>query len=94
MLTDAQTHMEVTLPTIHLNGTGARTLSNDYRMVCQAVNDTVTALEKAEFHQRDFYPQGSEAWQNAKAEREEAFRKLKEVKEYAMLWYVNADDRC
>lgn len=83
-----------TLPTIHLNGTGPQTLRDDYHSVYQAVREVVVALEKAEFNPRDFYPQGDDAWAQARKERGEVFQKLREVQEYAMSWYIHADDRC
>lgn len=69
-------------------------LRDDYEKVYRLLNQTIDALEKAEFNLRDFYPQGEDGWLNAKKEREEIFKKLQEVKEYAMAWYVHADNRC
>lgn len=86
--------MSANLPTIHLNGTSPETLRDDYERVYRLLNQTIDALEKAEFNLRDFYPQGEDGWLNAKKEREEIFKKLQEVKEYAMAWYVHADNRC
>ena len=39
---------------------------------------------------RDFYPQGDGAYQQARKERDEAFRKLKEVQDLAEAWIARA----
>jgi hypothetical protein len=84
--------MSIALPTIHLNGTSPEMLRDDYKKVYWSVSQAIEALEKAEFNPRDFYLQGEKEWQTAKREREEIFKKLRDVKEYAMAWYIHADD--
>ena len=79
-----------TLPTIHLNGTGADSLEREYRAVRKAVAATADALAAATCNARDFYPQGSEAWHRAQAERAEAFRLLTQVSDYAVAWELHA----
>jgi hypothetical protein len=80
------------LPTIHLNGTGAESLEREYRAVRRAVAAAAEALAAATCNARDFYPQGSEAWHRAKAERAEAFRLLTQVSDYAEAWELHAMD--
>ena len=84
--------MTTTLPTIHLNGTGAQNLEEEYRAVRQAVSAAVDKLEKATCNARDFYPQGHGAWDRARAERAEAFRLLQRVSGYAEQWETHAAD--
>ena len=84
--------MPTTLPTIHLNGTGAQSLKNEYRAVRQAVEAAGDALAAATCNARDFYPQDPGAWQRARAEREEAFRLLRMVSDYAEKWEAHAAD--
>ena len=84
--------MPTTLPTIHLNGTGAQSLKNEYRAVRQAVEAAGDALAAATCNARDFYPQDPGAWQRARAEREEAFRLLRMVSDYAEQWEAHAAD--
>lgn len=79
-----------TLPTIHLNGTGATTLASEYGKACEAVRDAIRALEEATFHQRDFYPQGEDAWKQAQEERQEVRAALSEALDYASRWYEHA----
>ena len=82
----------VTLPTIHLNGTGAANLEAEYRAVRQAVDETTRLLEKASCNARDFYPQEPGAWERARDERAEAFRLLQWVSNYVEQWEVHGAD--
>jgi hypothetical protein len=50
-----------TLPTIHLNGTGADSLEREYRAVRRAIAAAANALQAATCNQRDFYPQHRDA---------------------------------
>jgi hypothetical protein len=79
-----------TLPTIHLNGTGADSLQREYRAVRKAVAAAADALAAATCNARDFYPQDPEAWHKAQAERAEAFRLLQQVSDYAEAWELHA----
>lgn len=83
-----------TLPTIHLNGTGADSLYREYRAVRKAVSAAADALAAATFNQRDFYPQQPGAWDQARAERAEAFRLLQQVSDYAEQWEMHALENC
>jgi hypothetical protein len=82
----------VTLPTIHLNGTGAGAMEAEYRAVRQAVGEATRLLEQATCNARDFYPQEPGAWQRARDERTEAFRLLQLVSDYAEQWEAHAAD--
>ena len=79
-----------TLPTIHLNGTGAQNLEEEYRAVRRAVSAASDALQAATCNARDFYPQEPGAWQRARDERAEAFRLLQLVSNYAERWELHA----
>lgn len=79
-----------TLPTIHLNGTGADSLQQEYRAVRKAISAAVDALAAATCNQRDFYPQEPGAWERARAERAEAFQLLQQVSDYAEQWELHA----
>jgi hypothetical protein len=84
--------MTTTLPTIHLNGTGAQSLEEEYRAVRQAVSAAVDKLEKATCNARDFYFQEPGAYKRARSERDEAFRLLQLVSDYAEQWETHAAD--
>ena len=79
-----------TLPTIHLNGTGADSLQQEYRAVRKAISAAADALAAATCNQRDFYPQEPGAWERARAERAEAFQLLQQVSDYAEQWELHA----
>jgi hypothetical protein len=81
-----------TLPTIHLNGTGADSLYREYRAVRKAIAAAADALAAATCNQRDFYPQEPGAWQQARSEREQAFKLLQQVSDYAEQWEMHALD--
>ena len=85
---------EPTLPTIHLNGTGAENLQQEYRAVRRAIDAAADALRAATCNQRDFYPQEPGAWERARAERVKAFELLHQVSFYAEQWEQHAADHC
>ena len=93
---DAHHPIDMTaLPTIHLNGTGADSLEQEYRKVRNAIAAATDALAAATCNRRDFYPQEPIAWHTAQAERAEAFRLLQLVSDYASAWEAHAmDHRC
>jgi hypothetical protein len=82
----------VTLPTIHLNDTGAANLEAEYQAVRKAVTLTEELLGAATCNPRDFYLQEPGAWQRARDERAEAFRLLQLVSNYAEQWEAHAAD--
>ena len=79
-----------TLPTIHSNGTGAKSLADEYHAVYRAIDRANDALQAATCNARDFYPQGDAAWQQAREERAEMFHKLAEVQAYVVAWMGRA----
>jgi hypothetical protein len=81
-----------TLPTIHLNGTGADSLKKEYRAARRAIGAAVDALAAATCNARDFYPQGPGGYQRAREDRDEAFRLLRLVSDYAERWEMHAAD--
>ncbi len=79
-----------TLPTIHLNGTGADTLLREYSYAHTAIEAALDALAAATCNPRDFYPQEHGAWERANAERWEAMRRLRDASDYAAAWQEHA----
>jgi len=55
-------------PTIHLNGSLAKTLEDDYRAAAILVRDALDAVERTAPNGRDYYPQGPDAFCEAEAE--------------------------
>ncbi len=49
---------DLTLPSIHLNGTGRRMLTEDYTTAYNALQAAIRAFQSIEFNARDYYTQG------------------------------------
>jgi len=81
---------EPTLPTIHLNGTGARTLYEEYRALRAAINAARDCLFNATCNPRDFYPQGSEVFTKAQNERWQVAHNLSDLADFAYAWEEHA----
>ena len=71
-----------TIPTLHLNRTGATTLRDEYAAAYDAIGKAVDALVAATCNARDFYPQGSDAYYKARDERALAFDQLRQAQHY------------
>lgn len=74
------------LPTIHLNGTSAKTLLDEAREANLALHHAIAALEGITVNARDYYVQGTEAHGEAVREHQariDAIRKVRvELNEY------------
>lgn len=71
------------IPTVHLNGTNAETLRSEYEKAYYAIQAAIDALSEATLNGRDFYPQGPDAYYEARDQRNEAFSCLYAVRDYA-----------
>ena len=60
---------EYPLPTVHMNGTGKQTLLSDYEKVADSLEDLLKAFENMNFHPRDYYVDGEDAFSKAMKER-------------------------
>jgi hypothetical protein len=76
--------MNITAPTVHLNGTGYKDLWSGYEAAYEAVRAAQDALRKIEFNARDYYVQGNEAYSKARDHRTEQFIKLVDIEEYLL----------
>lgn len=76
--------MNITAPTVHLNGTGYKDLWNGYEAAYEAVRAAQEALGKIEFNARDYYVQDSEAYSKARDHRYEQCKALAQVEEYLL----------
>ena len=72
-----------TIPTIHLNGTSFTDLRDGYAAAYEAIDQAINALVKAELNGRDFYPQGPDAYHQARKERVEVLCQLRASRDYA-----------
>ena len=71
-----------TLPSIHLNGTGRRMLTEDYTAAYHALQAAFRAFQRIEFNARDYYPQGADAFARARTQRDIQLHHLAEVQHY------------
>lgn len=75
--------MKVTIPMIHLNGSGKKLLLDEgYAKALEAFRSAAQTLNSVQLHSRDYYPLGEDAFDEAFKERLELHRKLREVREY------------
>jgi hypothetical protein len=74
---------ELTFPVIHTNGSDEESLRRQYNKLFCAVSDAQAKLLDVDFHQRDYYPLGEAAWQNADSERIEVCEAINKVYRYA-----------
>lgn len=72
----------LTLPTIHLNGTGRRMLSEGYGEAYRKLQDAIQAFYQIEFNARDYYVQPAGAWEQARAQRDAQLEHLRAVRDY------------
>lgn len=69
----------MTLPTVHLNGTSQAELESQLADAISAITEAGRALDLASPNARDYYPQGTEAWQAALVEHADRGRRLRSV---------------
>jgi hypothetical protein len=74
-----QTNDELTVPTLHLNGSGYDNLYGDYREALQALQDAKDKLPRP--HGRDYYVQDDQAFTKAREQFNAQMTKLREVEE-------------
>ena len=76
--------MNITAPTVHLNGTSHKDLYAGYEAAYHAVRAAQEAIGNIEFNARDYYVQGPEAWSKAQDHRIEQRQALAQVEEYLL----------
>ena len=69
----------LTLPTIHFNGTSREALLEEYQTAWSAVQQALEAVIAAAPNDRDYYVQGPEACTRAQAEHRERLAKIESV---------------
>lgn len=72
----------LTLPSIHLNGTGRRMLAEGYGEAYRKLQATIEAFRQIEFNARDYYVQPEGAWATARAQRDAQLEHLCAVRDY------------
>ena len=64
------------LPTVHVNGSAAKSLMQDYTLARRAIQGAITALRAVDFNSRDYYVQGPAAWPAAVQQRQNVYEHL------------------
>lgn len=57
-------------PLLHLNGSSAKTLLDGYRAAHTALYDALVAMRESAPNARDYYPQGDDAFNQARREHD------------------------
>jgi hypothetical protein len=88
----------LTVPTVHLNGTGREGLRRQYQAAYLALAPAIEALRQATPHGRDYYPQdggqiNGPAYQAARAEHVERLHRLEAVQEELLRLYRTVTGR-
>jgi hypothetical protein len=73
---------DFTLPSIHLNGTGRKMLTEDYTAAYHALQTAFRAFQSIEFNARDYYTQGADAFHRARTQRDVQLHHLAAVQHY------------
>jgi hypothetical protein len=81
------------LPLVHMNGTGRDSLKRDYDAAAEAFREFLEAWRKVEFHPRDYYPMGPDAWARALEARRAVNSRAKEIEEYLHRHRIHLYDR-
>ena len=80
------TTTNLTVPSVHLNGTGRKTLQEDYFRAYRALDEAIEAFYKIEFNARDYYIQNwyeeDGAFYKARTERDCELQRFAQIKEY------------
>lgn len=74
--------MTLTLPSIHLNGTGRATLAAEYGHAYRKLIEFRDAFAAITCNARDYYPQGSDAYTQARHSRECESARIRQLMEY------------
>ncbi len=87
------TRKAVTLPTIHLNGSGAARLRDLSREAFDAIDAAASIAASAAPHARDYYTQGDDIYGKARAEWAAHMAALEAAAEFFAAHALHASDR-
>ena len=73
---------EMQLPIFHGNGNNPQRLGREYFEALRVLNKFQDAFFAIEFHARDYYPLGDEAWLKARAQREAMHANINSLRRY------------
>ena len=73
---------EMQLPIIHLNGNDGSRLGHQYFEALKALHAFQDAFKDIDFHTRDYYPLGDEAWEKARVQRQLQRENIESLRHY------------
>jgi hypothetical protein len=76
---------EMQLPFIHLNGNDGEKLGKQYWETLLMLDELSAKFSEIEFHSRDYYPLGDEAWLKARAQRIAMKANISSLRDYLSL---------
>lgn len=83
----------LTIPTVHLNGTSAEDLIQQYRKAYRATQDALKALAESAPHGRDYYVQSDGAFEKARKEHESRAERLRAVSDELLELALQVQDQ-
>lgn len=83
--------MNIQLPVVHINGSGRKSLQEQYYAAYMGVHGAIVALRKLEIHDRDYYLLGSNAGPRARHENQARLDRLKEILDEIEAIYKSLD---
>ena len=84
---------KIKTPTVHLNGTAAKTLFYSYLDAKNAVDLALKRITEVEFHGRDYYPQEQGAFETARVQHQKRLDALRTVSEELLLIAQSIQDQ-
>lgn len=72
------------MPLFHLNGTPVQTLTREYYNAFVKLQEFADTFSGIEFHARDYYPLGDEAFKKADSERSKIRMSINDVYKYLL----------
>jgi len=74
---------EIPMPLIHMNGNSRERLTEYYEEAARALREeALQKFNEIDFHPRDYYPLGNEAFTQAQAERIEIYKAFQRIQDY------------
>jgi hypothetical protein len=84
----------IQFPLIHLNGNSGQKLGGQYWEAFQALEKLQEKFSEIQFHARDYYPLGDEAWLKARAQREAMSANINSLRNYLSLHSQHCFESC
>jgi len=73
---------DLTLPTVHLNGTSRKMLTEGYQNAYRKLIEFRDAFSRIEHNARDYYVQGPDAWRKACHQRDVQRQRIADLMTY------------